>query len=262
MRQSEHFKVCTTAKVATAFLCCSLLSFIPAKVLLAQEATTAIELLSYPGTSLGGLTSAEAPMSFDECRKLCSERQGCLGFDHQTFTNQCRLFAEIGSARPNPALTAGTRNPIAGYRAPTPPPGQEGVQSSTLDVEREVNQRKALEKTATEAAERAAHYDPMETVTAFYSALAAADGERASAHVVPGKRGRGPFNVGSIKSFFGAMSQPLTLTGAVLRSRDKVRVSYEYVTDQGRRCRGRADVTTVYTFGKTLISRITALDRC
>jgi hypothetical protein len=131
-----------------------------------------------------------------------------------------------------------------------------------LDVEREVNPRRALEKTATEAAEGAASHDPMGTVIAFYSALAAADGERASAHVVPGKRGRGPFNVVSIKSFFGAMSQRLTLTGAVLRSRDKVRVSYEYVTDQGRHCRGRADVTTVYTFGKTLISRITALDGC
>lgn len=259
MRQSG--KVRTTAKVVTALLCCTLLSSIPVRVLLAQEATTDIELLSYPGTSLGGLTSAEAPMSLDDCRKLCVDRQGCVGFDHQTSTNQCRLFAAIGSTRPDPASNAGTRNSIAGYRASTPPPGQERFQTSTLDVEREVDRGRAVEKTAIEASERAP-YDPMRTVTAFYSALAAADGESASAHVVPEKRARGPFNVESIRSFFGAMSQPLTLTGTALRSRDEVRVSYEYVTDQGRRCRGRADVTTVYTFGKTLISQIKALDGC
>ncbi|MBB4189306.1 hypothetical protein GGE07_005988 [Sinorhizobium terangae] len=260
MRQSG--KVRTTAKVATALLCCTLLSSIPVRVLLAQEATTDIELLSYPGTSLGGLTTAAAPMSLDDCRKLCVDRQGCVGFDHQTSTNQCRLFAAIGSARPDPASNAGTRNTIAGYRAPTMPPNQEGAQTSTLDVEREVDQAGAVEKTAVGAQELAASYDPMRTVTAFYSALAAADGESASAHVVPEKRGRGPFNVVSIRSFFGAMSQPLTLTGTALRSRDEVRVSYEYVTDQGRRCRGRADVTTVYTFGKTLISQIKALNGC
>lgn len=109
---------------------------------------------------------------------------------------------------------------------------------------------------------RAFQYDPMATVAAFYSALSAADGESASALVVPEKRGKGPFNEASIHAFFGAMSQPLKLTGTTLRSGDDVRVSYEYVTDGGRRCRGRADVQTVYVFGKTLISRIEALDGC
>ncbi|TAU88457.1 hypothetical protein ELI41_07680 [Rhizobium leguminosarum] len=105
-------------------------------------------------------------------------------------------------------------------------------------------------------------HDPMGAVTAFYSALAAADGETASALVVPEKRGKGPFNEASIHAFYGAMSQPLQLTGTVLRGNDDVRVSYQYVTNDGRRCKGRADVQTTYVFGKTLVSRIKALDGC
>ncbi|WP_246805572.1 hypothetical protein [Rhizobium leguminosarum] len=91
-------------------------------------------------------------------------------------------------------------------------------------------------------------HDPMGTVTAFYSALAAADGETASALVVPEKRGQGPFNEASIHAYFGAMSQPLELTGTALRGNDDVRVSYEYVTNDSRRCRGRADVQTTYVW--------------
>ncbi|MDU0364384.1 hypothetical protein RWK44_28760 [Rhizobium sp. 25PS6] len=55
----------------------------------------------------------------------------------------------------------------------------------------------------------------MGTVTAFYSALATADGETASALVVPEKRG--PFNEASIHTFFGAMSQPLKLRHGAAR---------------------------------------------
>ncbi|WP_064710690.1 hypothetical protein [Rhizobium bangladeshense] len=105
-------------------------------------------------------------------------------------------------------------------------------------------------------------HDPMGTVTAFYSALAAADGETASALVVPEKRGQGPFNEASIHAYFAAMTQPLKLTSTALRGKDDVRVTYEYVTGDGRRCQGRADVQTTYVFGKTLVSRIKALDGC
>ncbi|AWM24019.1 hypothetical protein AOX55_0000742 [Sinorhizobium fredii CCBAU 25509] len=38
--------------------------------------------------------------------------------------------------------------------------------------------------------------------------------------------------------------------------------SYEYETDKGRQCRGRADVHTIYLYGRTLNSRIKALDGC
>ncbi|MBY3249893.1 hypothetical protein HFN72_34915 [Rhizobium laguerreae] len=111
-------------------------------------------------------------------------------------------------------------------------------------------------------AERQLPYDPMSATTAFYTALSAADGEIAAALVVPDKRGMGPFNEQSIHAFYSAMSVPMKLTGTSLSTKDTVRVSYEYRTAQGRQCRGRADVETVYLYGRTLISRIRALDGC
>lgn len=147
MRLSGHFKVRIAATVATAVLCCILLFSVPVHSLLAQQATIG-ELLPYSGTSLDGLTSAELKKSLDDCRKLCTDRRGCAGFDHRAFTNQCRLFAAIESARPDQASNAGARNPIAGYRVPTPPPGQEEVQTSALDVEREAARERAVEKAA------------------------------------------------------------------------------------------------------------------
>lgn len=105
-------------------------------------------------------------------------------------------------------------------------------------------------------------YDPMGTVVAFYSALSVADGETASAFVIPEKRGKGPFNEASIHAFFGSMSQPLVLKGVARLGPDSVRASYAYLTDKGRQCQGRADVKTTYQFGKTLIQQIKALDGC
>lgn len=110
--------------------------------------------------------------------------------------------------------------------------------------------------------EKPAPHDPMSATTAFYTALSAADGEAAASLVVPEKRGKGPFNEVSIHAFYGAMSAKLKLTGTSLSGQDTVRVSYEYRTDNGRQCRGRADVQTVYAYGRTLISRIKALDGC
>ena len=105
-------------------------------------------------------------------------------------------------------------------------------------------------------------HDPMSATTAFYTALSVADGESAASLVVPEKRGKGPFNEQSIHAFYGAMSARLKLTGTSLSGQDTVRVSYEYRTDKGRQCRGRADVHTVYAYGRTLISRIISLDGC
>ncbi|UIL26918.1 hypothetical protein LZK75_17365 [Rhizobium leguminosarum] len=47
------------------------------------------------------------------------------------------------------------------------------------------------------------------------------------------------------------MSAPLRLTGTTLRGDSQVRVSYTYETHKGRRCQGRADVETVYLYGRT-----------
>lgn len=110
--------------------------------------------------------------------------------------------------------------------------------------------------------EKPTPHDPMSATTAFYTALSAADGESAASLVVPEKRGKGPFNEQSIHAFYGAMSVRLKLTGTSLSGQDTVRVSYEYRTDKGRQCRGRADVQTVYAYGRTLISKIKSLDGC
>lgn len=147
------------------------------------------------------------------------------------------------------------------YVTSAPPQGIEwltAAKASTVGISYEAVRAEAPAAGAEDV--KTTPYDPMATVTAFYSALAAADGETASAMVVPEKRGKGPFNQASIHSFFAAMSEPLKLTTTTLRGADDIRVSYEYVA--GRRCRGRADVQTVYVFGKTLISRIKALDGC
>lgn len=104
--------------------------------------------------------------------------------------------------------------------------------------------------------------DPIGATTAFYSALAIADGDAASALVVPEKRGKGAFNEDSIRNYFGAMSIPLMLTSTKLIGQNVVRVNYTYKTNSGIFCNGRADVETTFIYGKTLISRIKALDKC
>ncbi|OLP54867.1 hypothetical protein BJF92_13750 [Rhizobium rhizosphaerae] len=148
------------------------------------------------------------------------------------------------------------------YVTSAPPEGVEWLTSQTaasVGIGYETITVKAPRAVETE---KSVPYDPIFAATAFYTALSAADGEAAASLVVPEKRGKGPFNEQSIHTFYGAMSAKLKLTGTSLSGKDTVRVSYEYRTDQGRQCRGRADVQTVYTYGRTLISRIKALDGC
>ncbi|AVA26057.1 crotonase/enoyl-CoA hydratase family protein (plasmid) [Rhizobium sp. NXC24] len=104
--------------------------------------------------------------------------------------------------------------------------------------------------------------DPLAAVVGFYGALAVADGETAAAFVIPDKRGKGPFSEANIHAFYSAMARPLTVTSTTRLSTSDVRVGYEYKTNAGRNCQGRADVQTVYQFGRTLISHIKALDGC
>lgn len=101
----------------------AVMTVVLAQTLSAQETGSRGELLDYPGTLLSGLVTAEVLMTPDKCRKLCTERSGCAGFDHSSSTNQCRLFGRITSAREDTATTAGTRYPITGYKGP--PPAQD-----------------------------------------------------------------------------------------------------------------------------------------
>lgn len=148
------------------------------------------------------------------------------------------------------------------YVTSAPPEGIEWLTSDTADQVGIPFEAIKAQSPGIEQQPPPEPHDPMSTVTAFYSALASADGEAAASLVVPEKRGKGPFNEASIHDFFGSMSAPLRLTGTTLRGDSQVRVSYSYETDKGRRCKGRADVETVYLYGRTLISRIKALDGC
>ena len=89
-------------------------------------------LLNYPDTALGGVITAEIAKPLDECDKLCSERSGCAGFDHQIATNQCRLYGGIGSARAQSGTTARTRNQLSNYRDPTNLPRQSAQQQQPV----------------------------------------------------------------------------------------------------------------------------------
>ncbi len=148
------------------------------------------------------------------------------------------------------------------YVTSAPPEGVEWLSAETASAVGITYEAIAAKAPEVSKPSEVLPHDPMSATTAFYSALAAADGEAAAALVVPEKRGRGPFNEQAIHGFYGAMSVPLTLTRTTLRGPDNVRVSYEYKTDKGRQCRGRADIQTIYAYGRTLISKIKALDGC
>ncbi|MCS4090048.1 PAN domain-containing protein [Rhizobium sp. BK176] len=95
---------------------------------MAQTAQSSGPLMSYPFAMLNGLQSAELNKSLDDCRKICSDRSGCVGFDHTPSTNQCRLFAAVNSGRDNAEATAETRYPINGFRTPSPQQQQPPVE--------------------------------------------------------------------------------------------------------------------------------------
>ncbi|MGI0524784.1 PAN domain-containing protein [Rhizobium giardinii] len=96
----------------------------------AQDTDPAI--LEYPQTALKGFVTAEFSRSASDCRTICEQRTGCVGFDHSA-RNMCRIFAAVASGQSDLGFTAGTRNRIRGYRDPanldvkelTPPPEQD-----------------------------------------------------------------------------------------------------------------------------------------
>ena len=102
-----------------------------------------------------------------------------------------------------------------------------------------------------------APYDPVLAVTRFYKALSQADGNAASALVVPEKRGIGPFNEKNISSFFGSMIEPLTVQSIERTSKDTVQIRYTYRVTKTQ-CVGIANVRTEYVLGNTLIQGIKA----
>ena len=183
----------------------------------------------------------------------------------------------IGSVRGSPAR-AEVANALVGaylnqiglsqaavvYITSAPPEGMEwltGEKASELDIaylslDDEVGNAPVPVETDTSP------YDPLGTVAAFYSALAQANGDAAAALVIPEKRGHGPFNEKSIHSFFSSLREPLRLTSVALQSENRVTAGYRYTKSGGEVCDGKALVDTVNRYGKTLISKIRALNNC
>jgi hypothetical protein len=87
----------------------------------AQSQDAGKPLFNYPDTALNGMTSAEIPKSAEDCRKICTSRPGCVGFDRSE-KGICRIFASVGSARSLPGSLSETRSLVTGYHEPTNPP--------------------------------------------------------------------------------------------------------------------------------------------
>ena len=135
--------------------------------------------------------------------------------------------AAIPAPIPQPAPSADPAQPIRRLPAPPPPP-----------------------------------VDGLETVRAFYAALAQADGERANGFLVPEKRDTGAYEIASMSRYYGNMREPLRLLAAEPAGPDAVRVRYHYVYANGRVCDGAADIALARRDGRALIERIRALNGC
>jgi hypothetical protein len=97
----------------------------------------------------------------------------------------------------------------------------------------------------------------METVRAFYSALASADGNRAASLVIPEKRAKGPLSVSAITKYYSSLSKPLQLVGLVSLGDNRYQADYSYSAGP-HTCHGSAVVTIVQRDGSTFIEGIKA----
>lgn len=102
-------------------------------------------LFNYPQTVLNGPVSATVSIPLlESCRKLCSTRSGCIGFDYSSSGGICRLFSAVVRGEDSQDHTAGTRSLIPGYRPPTnspapPPPEVVAVQPPPASFSRFIN---------------------------------------------------------------------------------------------------------------------------
>lgn len=95
---------------------CATMAFVP---VVSSHANPVAEFLEYPGAALSGKETAKLDnIDQQKCRQLCSDRSGCVGFEHDATANICRLFSEIGSAREARGMFAASRNEVAGFRPP------------------------------------------------------------------------------------------------------------------------------------------------
>ena len=109
------FRVAFLRLAMVAWMAAALLATMSCQYASAQQSGQG-QFKDYPGTVLNGLPTATVPLDMESCRKLCSDRSGCAGFDHSSSTNECRIFGAVSGARDNATFTASTRYPVPGYR--------------------------------------------------------------------------------------------------------------------------------------------------
>ena len=98
-------------------------------------------------------------------------------------------------------------------------------------------------------------------IRAFYGALGAGDGARASANVIPEKRASRAFSPSAMSRFYGHLAEPVRLTGVSPVGGDAYRVTYRYSTGRAR-CNGNAVVRITHRDGQDMIQSIRALSGC
>lgn len=99
------------------------------------------------------------------------------------------------------------------------------------------------------------------TVRAFYHALGQGDGAAASAQVIPEKRSSRAFSPEAITRFYGALPEPVQLTGIAPLAAGAYRVSYRYSTGRSH-CNGSAVVSVTNRGGRELVRSIRAMNGC
>jgi hypothetical protein len=101
------------AILSSVFLLCG------ASIVSAQQAGSTVDIYLYPDAYLSGAVTAQLNKTAEECRNICSSRTGCMGFDHVTGENMCRLFASVSSAHEaKSGAIAGSRTLLNGFRNP------------------------------------------------------------------------------------------------------------------------------------------------
>ncbi len=99
------------------------------------------------------------------------------------------------------------------------------------------------------------------TIEAFYAALHSGDGALASSYVVPEKTHKGAFSSKAPTSFYGSLSEPITLIDVSRVSDNRFSVRYRF-RNGAKACDGSATVTTANRGGRDYISGIHAENGC
>jgi hypothetical protein len=135
MSEMKRFKMRSKiVRVITLLFVSALVTFMTGQTLYAQDASTFRE---YPGANLSGLVTAQIKMPEERCRKLCTERSGCAGFDFSSSNGQCRIFGGIASAKDDSSSIAATRYPVPGFRPDAVQPTNETPVANNPEVEEE-----------------------------------------------------------------------------------------------------------------------------